>query len=321
MHKKRVLIISHLWPNNPQSKNPMSGIYVFDQVAEISKLTDMQVVVPLSILPRVREMKKFKGSLFETVRKRLAYTPERAESLRYISILGKHLDSIFIAVLLMFKRESDYDVIHCHTMFPDGLAGMLLSFFKNKPFIVTIHGSEMMFIESHHLDRFLAVKILKKAKSVISVSDLMKEKILKVTNKEANVKVIRNGITELFPMSEKKRIIFFAGKLTDVKDPLMLIDSFEIFSKKYGDFKLVLAGDGELREAVENKIKEKNMSERVSLLGYVNRERMKSLFSESSILAITSKSEGFPTVIYESFSSGTPIVSFDVGGVGEAVKD
>jgi len=125
----------------------------------------------------------------------------------------------------------------------------------------------------------------------------------------------------MFPMLEKKKVIFFAGKLTEVKDPEMLLDAFEIFSTKEKNYKLVIAGDGKLRKKLEVKINKKHLFEKVLLLGYIDRERIKENFSKAFLLAITSRSEGFPTVIYESFSSGTPIVSFNVGGVKEAVRD
>ena len=318
---KRVLILSHLWPGNPQSTNPQSGIYVYDQIAEISKIIKSNVIVPLSIIPRMKEIINFRGSLIRTIKNRISYKPDKAESLKYLSLMGKHFDSVFISFALLIRKNKEYDIIHCHTMFPDGLAGMIVSFITGKPFIVTIHGSEIMFIDSHPADKVLAKMILQRAKSVISVSELMKEKILNITDGKSNISVIHNGIREMFPMLEKKKVIFFAGKLTEVKDPEMLLDAFEIFSTKEKNYKLVIAGDGKLRKKLEVKINKKHLFEKVLLLGYIDRERIKENFSKAFLLAITSRSEGFPTVIYESFSSGTPIVSFNVGGVKEAVRD
>ncbi|MDD3803435.1 MAG: glycosyltransferase [bacterium] len=319
--EKRVVILSHLWPKNPQSSNPLSGIYVYESVAEISKRAKTRVYVPLSLFPRLSEIKKIRFGFLKNLHERIIYSPEGGESLKYFSLIGKHFDSLAIAIAFLFRKREDYDIMHCHTMFPDGMAGMIISSVTRKPFIVTIHGSEVMLIDNRPVDKLLAKVILTKAKEVVSVSLMMKEKILEITKNKAKVKVIRNGISEIFPMAEKKKIILFAGKLTKVKDPLMLIDSFEIFQRGKNGYSLVMAGDGELRSEVEKRIKEKNLTEKVFLIGYVDREKMKKLFSESSILAITSLSEGFPTVIYESLSSGTPIVSFDVGGVKEAVFD
>lgn len=318
---RRVLIISHLWPKNPQSKNPMSGIYVYDQASEIAKKIETMVLVPLSVIPRIGEIKSFKGDILKNIKKRLSYSPDRGESIKYISFAGKYFDSISIASAILMHKKKDYNLMHCHTMFPDGLTGMILSIITGKPFIVTIHGSEIMFIDEHPIDRMLAKIILMRAKSVISVSGLMKEKILRLTKNKSNVSVIRNGIKEEFPIEEKEKMILFAGKLIPVKDPEMLIEAFSVFLKKNPDFKLVMAGDGILREKIQKKIRDLNIENRVELTGYLEREEIKRFFARASILAITSRSEGFPTVIYESMSSGTPIVSFDVGGVKEAVRN
>ena len=318
---KRVLVISHLYPGNPQSKNPLSGIYVYDQISAISKRVEVDVLIPLSIVPRLKELKQYKGKLSRTITDRIKYSPENAGSVKYFSISNKHFDAFFIFISILLTKNQDYDIIHCHTMFPDGLAGMMLSNLTRKPFVVTIHGSEMMFIDEHPIDRALSYFILRRAKRVISVSELMKKKILEITKNKSNAVVIRNGIKEMFPLAQKENVILFAGKLIPVKDPEMLIDSFSIFVKKHDDYKLIIAGDGELRSRMESKIKELKLESKVHLKGFVGRREIMDLFSKASVLAITSLSEGFPTVIYESFSSGTPIVSFDAGGVKEAVTD
>jgi len=321
MSEKRVLILSHLWPGNPQSKNPLSGIYVRDCADEIKKRVDADVMVPLSVIPRIGEAARFGKEVFSTIGKRIAYIPDKAEALKYLSVGGKHADSVAMALGLLFRRRQKQAIVHCHTLFPDGMAGMIFSALTGGKFIVTVHGSEVMLIDSRPIDKILAREVLIKAKRVISVSELMREKILQLTDGKARVTVIRNGITELFPINEKEKYILFAGKLTKVKDPEILINAFTLFSKRMPEYRLLMAGDGELRKKIERMIYDEKLEGRAELLGYVDRNRMKELFSQASILAISSVSEGFPTVIFESFSSGTPIVSFDVGGVKEAVTD
>jgi len=217
-------------------------------------------------------------------------------------------------------REERYDIIHSHTLFPDGFSSYIYSRLKRIPFVVTIHGSDLMFINRKPFDKFLVNFYLKKAKKVIVVSERMKG-ILENDFKIKNSIVIRNGIKEMFDMTDLSKNILFVGRLTEVKDPLIMIDIFYEFLKVRKDFKLKIVGDGPLKEKVLEKIKEYGIENFVEFEGFVKREDIGKIYSKSFLTVITSRSEGFPTILFESFSAGLPVISFDVGGVKEVVKD
>jgi glycosyltransferase involved in cell wall biosynthesis len=177
-----------------------------------------------------------------------------------------------------------------------------------------------MFINRRPFDKFLVNYYLKKSKKVIVVSEKM-QRILKNDFKIENSIVIRNGIKEIFESTDESKNLLFVGRLTEVKDPLLLIDIFNEFLKIRKDFKLIIVGDGPLKEQVLKRIDEYKINDYVGFQGFVERIRMKDIYRKAFLTLITSRSEGFPTILFESFSSGVPVVSFDVGGVREVVKD
>uniref|UniRef100_A0A7C3J5Y9 Glycosyltransferase family 4 protein n=1 Tax=candidate division WOR-3 bacterium TaxID=2052148 RepID=A0A7C3J5Y9_UNCW3 len=318
---KKVLLISHLWPKSPQRLTPSTGIYVYEQVEELRKLCEVKVFVPVRINPDLKEFFSFPFKGKKILEKFIFKFDSNFTFLKYPKIFSKHFDSFFISFYLYTKtREDRYDIIHSHTLFPDGFSSYIYSRLKRIPFVVTIHGSDLMFINRKPFDKFLVNFYLKKAKKVIVVSERMKG-ILENDFKIKNSIVVRNGIKEMFDMTDLSKNILFVGRLTEVKDPLIMIDIFYEFLKVRKDFKLKIVGDGPLKEKVLEKIKEYGIEKFVDFEGFVKREDIGKIYSKSFLTVITSRSEGFPTILFESFSAGLPVISFDVGGVKEVVKD
>ena len=86
------------------------------------------------------------------------------------------------------------------------------------------------------------------------------------------------------------------------------------------DVHLVLVGDGPLRTEIEraaalNALKKKN----TTLLGL--RSDVPRLMAGADLLLLSSLTEGIPGVILEAGVQSLPVVAYDVGGVGEAVRD
>lgn len=105
--------------------------------------------------------------------------------------------------------------------------------------------------------------------------------------------------------------IISIGRLSKEKGFLDLIDVFEIVSKNNPDWHLSIAGDGQEREKIEKRIQEKNLQDKVSLLGFLKQEELNKLFLQSSIYVMTSIHESFGLVLIEAESFGLPLLAFD----------
>lgn len=116
--------------------------------------------------------------------------------------------------------------------------------------------------------------------------------------------------------------IISVGRLSQEKGFLDLIDVFEKVSKNNPDWHLLIAGDGQEREKIENKIQQKNLQEKVALLGFVKQEQLNKLFLQSSIYVMTSIHESFGLVLIEAESYGLPLLAFDSAqGPKEIIED
>jgi len=148
-----------------------------------------------------------------------------------------------------------------------------------------------------------------------------------------NLCLIRNGvdIKSFVILSEKekeelrsslsiegnKKIVGCVGNLKKIKGHQYLLDAFSKLLKHYPDSVLVLVGDGEERESIEQHIRKNGIESKVRLLGA--RDDVISLLQVFDIVVSSSLSEGLSNALIEAAASSLPIVATDVGGNPEIV--
>lgn len=109
---------------------------------------------------------------------------------------------------------------------------------------------------------------------------------------------------------EEKNIVSI-GRLSSEKGFLDLVDVFEMVSKRHSDWRLTIVGEGKEREKIEEQIKEKNLYDKITLVGLKNEEEIKNILLESSMYVMTSLYESFGLVLIEAESFGVPLLAFD----------
>ncbi len=158
------------------------------------------------------------------------------------------------------------------------------------------------------------VKSLKKIDYFVPVSKQLTQ-IYKEKLKGSTVKCIYiPNCLQYYPniaSNLKQPRVLSAGRFSPEKGFLDLIDVFEIVSKKNPDWCLTIAGDGQEREKIEKKIKEKKLQNKIQLLGFQKEKELNELMLQSSIYVMTSFHESFGLVLIEAESYGLPILAFD----------
>lgn len=109
----------------------------------------------------------------------------------------------------------------------------------------------------------------------------------------------------------------FIGRLGEEKGVLGLVTAL----KQAGDPSFKFIGDGPLRNDAMNAANAANLT-KTEFLGYKQKEETLAILGEASFLALPSVCyEGFPMVILEALSMGKPVITTDLGGLPEIVKD
>jgi len=136
-------------------------------------------------------------------------------------------------------------------------------------------------------------------------------RLLVIPNPVAKTNILNRG--DLF---KEKRLLIVA-KLSAVKGHLRLLNVMSNLSEEY--HLTIAGGDGGLMGQVKSRIKQLSLQNRVTMMGEV--DNVTQLMSQYSVLVLSSFTEGFPNVVLESLSVGTPVVTFKVGGVSDFISN
>ncbi len=128
-----------------------------------------------------------------------------------------------------------------------------------------------------------------------------------------NMVVIQNSISGRAekPSSLDSRTVVAVGRLSYQKSIDRLIEAWKIVCDSLGKdhgWKLRLVGDGEMRQPLEEQVNLLGLSDVVEFSGVV--KDVDSVYSNASILALSSRYEGLPMVLLEAQAHGVPAVSF-----------
>jgi glycosyltransferase involved in cell wall biosynthesis len=109
----------------------------------------------------------------------------------------------------------------------------------------------------------------------------------------------------------------FAGRLTAQKALEVALDAVA----RTPDVSLVLAGEGDERDWLEDITADLGLNGRVRFLGSQPRERVLELLRAADALVLSSSWENFPHTVVEALAVGTPVLATAAGGVAEVVED
>jgi len=113
--------------------------------------------------------------------------------------------------------------------------------------------------------------------------------------------------------------VLSVGRLDAEKNPLLLADILARLVASQPRWRLVVCGDGPLRDALDGRLRELGVRQHADLVGYVPVEDgLLELYRSSHLLLHCSWTEGVPQVLYEAFAQRLPVVATDVGGVRDA---
>ena len=108
---------------------------------------------------------------------------------------------------------------------------------------------------------------------------------------------------------QNKCTLVTSGRLSEEKGHIYLIRAFGFVKKMYPNVRLLILGDGELKESLQQAIKELGLEEDVILCGFVKNPYK--IIKKCDLFVLSSSNEGFPNALAESLCLGVPAVSTD----------
>ncbi len=238
--------------------------------------------------------------------------------------LARHLAYLVEACALarVVQREG-VDHIHVHFGTNPAAVGRLIHALIGTSYSMTVHGPAEF---DAPLGFDLAGKILD-AEFVVAVSQFGATQLCRWVDPDLwpKIRVVHCSVDPAFfvdssPITDDCDTLVCVGRLTPQKGPLLLIDALAALCERGVQARLVLAGDGELRGAVERRIFEADIGENVTITGWLSEEQVRAHIAASRCLVLPSWAEGLPVVLMEAFAMGRPVVTTHVAGIPELVR-
>lgn len=230
------------------------------------------------------------------------------------------------------------DIIHCHGA-RGNLMGNLIKKHLKAPVVTTVHSDYRL----DYLGRPVArlsygttnMVALRRVNFYIGVSDPMTDILIERGFPADRIYTIYNGIDFKTPIQtvpkeeflksvgmnwqEGDVIAGIAARLSPVKDIPTLLRAMKIACEKTSHLKLLLAGDGEDREKLENMAKELGIADKVCFAGWLS--DINSFYNAIDINLLTSLSETFPYSLTEGTRMHRATIASNVGGVPVLIDD
>lgn len=233
----------------------------------------------------------------------------------YVSDVG-HFK--YIRELNSFFSKHSYQIVHSHM---DKMSGLVLRSAKKAGVPVRISHSHNTKSEGGlavRMYKWFAGKLIPaNATELFACSDFAAEWLFH--GRARNTKIVKNGIeAEQFTFSNAIRndvrkelnikkdtfVLGHVGRLSPQKNHLFLIDLFEKFYRQYSNSLLLLTGDGPLRNEIENKIRERDLVDKVRLIGI--RNDVERILHGFDVFVFPSLHEGLPVSLIEAQGAGLP---------------
>lgn len=197
---------------------------------------------------------------------------------------------------------------------------ILIGKFFGKKIIYHIHGGA--FKEFTQKNRNAVHYIISHTDCIIALSESWK-RYFEQEFHHKNVVVVNNIIEypHLNPQVHNIPTLLFLGCINRNKGIYDLLDIVIQNKQIYNcQFRLLIGGKGEV-ECIKKLIQENNISNIVSYIGWVSGEKKSEVFNLSDIYILPSYYEGLPISILEAMSYAMPIISTNIGGIPEIVKE
>ncbi|SDL17495.1 Glycosyltransferase involved in cell wall bisynthesis [Maridesulfovibrio ferrireducens] len=180
---------------------------------------------------------------------------------------------------------------------------------------------------------FLNRQIFSKVVDRLIVNSLETKRTVLINNKnlinESKIRLIHNGFDvvefdnqpseQIYTRLGDEVIIGNAARLTAQKGQKFLIEAAEILKKKGLNFRILIAGKGEMEEELKDYSTKHGVSDVVDFIGFV--EDMKSFYASQDIFCLPSLWEGFGYALVEAMTLEKPVVGFEISSNPEVVKN
>lgn len=247
--------------------------------------------------------------------------------------LKGRFDPAVLSKLCKLIRERDIDIIHTHGYKSD-ILGLLAAKKTHIKCVSTPHG----FGEARDLKLKVYLRLggfsLRFFDKVVPLSQQLLDETKDFGVDDDRLLYVQNGVdlTEIDkyrgnanqlnqaqPVNQaSNKKIGYIGQMIPRKKVRFILEVFDLLWKKNNGLELLLVGDGEQRNELEQFAKSLGSSESIRFLGF-RKDRME-ILRDLNLFVMTSSSEGIPRSLMEAMAMEIPVVAYDIPGVDQLIS-
>jgi len=231
-------------------------------------------------------------------------------------------------------------VIHAHWAIPTGPAAIAAGRRYGLPVVITMHGGDVYVNPEQGYDfptrwyvRPVLRWTLRRASALSAITEDCRRHALRAGAPDERVRVIWNGadLKRFRPSVPQQSLIadprfgphmvFACRQLFPRKGIRFLIEAAAKLKPRYPDLKLVLAGDGFERPALERQARALGIAADTIFLGWRPNAELPQYYRAAAVSVVPSLEEGFGIPAAEAMGCEVPVVASDAGGLPEVVED
>lgn len=334
--RPRILSLSTVFPS---PDDPRLGLFVRSRLLHLAELCDIRVLSPIPAIDWAKLRGKSvpaRGGIsgwitdegIQVAYPRWCYPPGGG------AVNGFLMAAQLAGKVRRLRQRFPFDVIDAHFGHPDGVAAAALARGLGCPFLVTLRGNETA--HARHGWRRRAMRwALRRASRVITVSRRLADFAADLGVERDRIRTIGNGVnSEVFRRLDRSacrrkhgigegiRVILSAGYLIERKGHHRIVRALRGLP---ADVQLWIAGgpgrEGIFESSLRALAAEPEVAGRVRFLGSVPPEELAELMNAADVLCLASSREGWPNVVHEALSCGTPVVAAGIGAVPDMIPD
>lgn len=159
---------------------------------------------------------------------------------------------------------------------------------------------------------------------ITAISNFLAERARRLGVPEGRISIIPNGVDLALIPSGVARTPFRAvcvARLSWEKGLIDLITAWELVVSDFPQAQLLIVGEGPERSKLEKMIREKKLTEKITLLGRLDHQRTLETLASGTVFVCPSLAEGLGIVFIEAQACGVPVIGTRVGGIPDVIQD